>query len=128
VSADFGIASMKMVGSLIFVTFLIIGLFYLLKRLRWHSSNGNRNIQMRLLSLLPLAPKRSIALVQIRDQWLVVGVGTESVTLITKVDPPTDSCDAEVESTAGKKNFHTILQNISLWSRSPMMRSDEKAE
>ncbi|MBN1847730.1 MAG: flagellar biosynthetic protein FliO [Deltaproteobacteria bacterium] len=124
-STDFGIASIKMVGSLVLISCLIIGLFYLLRRFRWHSIGNQQNIRMYLLGLLQLAPKRAIALVQICDQWIVVGIGTETVTLITKIEPPTDISESEVSSAISKKSFHTILQDISLWPKSFTTRNHE---
>ena len=125
-SADFGMASIKMAGSLILISGLIICLFYLLKRFRWNAFSGNKNTRMRILGMLQLATKRAIALVEICDQWLIVGVGTENLTLISKMEPPPIPCDSENGRAEDKKKFHSILHNLSPWQKAMGLRKDEK--
>ncbi len=67
---------------------------------------------MRVLSSLSIAPKRSIALVEIRDEWLVVGVGTDSVTLLTRMDRPEEAPAAETSGTPASQSFRTLLGNL----------------
>ena len=45
---------------------------------------------MKNLATLPLGPKRSLALIEICDQWILVGVGTDSISMISKIDKPLD--------------------------------------
>jgi flagellar biosynthetic protein FliO len=81
--------SLRMVGSLMAVLGLILLLFYLAKRLRLRRSSGFSQVpEMCLLGTLTLAPKRALALVEFSGQWLIVGVGTESVTLISSMEKP----------------------------------------
>lgn len=125
-SADFGVASIKMAGSLIFISCLIICLFFLIKRIRWNSMAGDKNVQMRLLSMLHLAPKRAIALIEIRGQWLIIGIGTESVTFLSKMDPPSEPCESEIEIPEDRKRFHSVLRDVSFWPKGLKTRIDEK--
>lgn len=90
-ASDFGTAALKASGSLLLVVGLIICLFFLVRRFRFGGLPYNGHPRMRLLGKLHLAPKRAIALVEVEDQWLVLGVGTESVTLISTLAPPPDS-------------------------------------
>ena len=83
---------------------------------------------MRILGMLQLAPKRAIALVEVCDQWLIVGVGTENVTLISKIEPPPTPCDNNSEKNEDKNRFHTILQNLSPWQKVSNLRKDEKTK
>ena len=107
--SDIGIASIKMAGSLIVILGLIFGLFYVIKRFRWTASSMNPYPQMRIVGTLNLAPKRALALVEICDQWLVVGVGTENVTLISQFDRPEKMQDApKVDRANGI--FQALLQ------------------
>lgn len=86
--ASLGSASLKMVGSLILVLGLIISLFYLLKRLKIKSLSSHNYPEMRLIGMLNLAPKRAIALVEILDQWLVVGIGPDNISFLSRLDRP----------------------------------------
>lgn len=70
---------------------------------------------MRILGTLNLAPKRAIALIEIYNQWLIVGIGTENVTLISKLDRPQEVCDTSNEIPTKGRKFHSIFQNLLLW-------------
>ena len=116
-STDFGIISMKMVGSLMLILGLIILLFYLLKRLRLSPLCNNRIPVMRILGTLNLAPKRAIALIEVCNQWLIVGIGTENVTLISRLDQPPELDNPVTGVSTNGRRFHSFLQNISLGQR-----------
>jgi len=84
--------SMRMFGSLLLVLGLILALFYLSRRLRLKGSSRSSHVpQMRLLGSLSIAPKRSLALVEFSDKWMIVGIGAENVNLITILDRPPDT-------------------------------------
>ena len=102
-AADFGHASIKMAGSLVFILALILCIFFLVKRLRLGSLALNNYPEMRLIGRLTLAPKRSIALVEICDQWLIVGIGTENVTLISKLDSRPDPINSDAVTPINRK-------------------------
>ena len=108
--SDFGTVSMKMAGSLILILGLIVFLFYLLKKFRLNTFPMGRHPLMRLLGTLNLAPKKSLALVEICGQWFVVGVGTENISLISKVDAPAEQDQSEEVSGTGSRGFHTLLK------------------
>lgn len=118
-SADFGIASIKMVGSLIIVLALLIGLFILLSRLHLHPLSGKGFPSMRVLGNLNLGPKRSIALVEICDQWLIVGIGAESVTLLKEIPRPPEDPESQTIPQTGNGSFSSLLRFINF-------RGDEK--
>ncbi|MFH1490169.1 MAG: flagellar biosynthetic protein FliO [Pseudomonadota bacterium] len=109
-AGDFGAASIKMAGSLIIILGLIIGLFYLLKRFRLNAFSMGKNPLMRHVGTLSLAPKRSLALVEICGQWLVVGVGAENITLISRVDAPSEDGHLENHPETGSQAFHALLR------------------
>jgi len=109
-----GILSIKMFISLIIMLGLIFCLFFILRRLKSVSLSGARGPSMRLLGSLSLAPKRGLALVEVCDQWLVIGIGTENVNLISKVDRPEGNATYETSPPGGKDMFHSILENIGL--------------
>ena len=113
-TADFTVASLKMAGSLIFILGLILGLFYLLKRLRVNPLAGSGIPEMRILGTLSLAPKRAVALIEICDQWLIVGIGTENVTLISKIDRPPEGRGPDVGIQTDTGIFQSLLQNMGL--------------
>jgi flagellar biosynthetic protein FliO len=83
-------AAIRTIASLGLVVGLIVCLFYALRKWRFGALAPNKQAAMRLIGTLSLAPRRSLALVEIDDQWLVVGVGADQVTLITKLERPTE--------------------------------------
>jgi len=111
-SAEFGIASLKMLGSLIIVLGLIIGFFILLARLRLNPLSGSRPPNMRVIGNLSLGPKRSITLVEVCDQWLLLGVGTDSVSLIKELPRLSEDNESEISAQIGNNGFHSLLRGI----------------
>lgn len=111
--ADLAASAVKTAGALILILGVIVCLFYLLKRARIGGGSAAGMSRMRILSSLSIAPKRSIALVEIRDEWLVVGVGTDSVTLLTRMDRPEEQpAPAETTGPQGSQSFRTLLGNL----------------
>lgn len=80
--------AIRTVASLGLVVGLIVCLFYVLRRWRFGALNPNKQASIRLVGTLSLAPRRSLALVEIDNQWLVVGVGADQVTFIAKLERP----------------------------------------
>jgi len=99
-----------MIGSLLLILGLIACLFYLFKRLRFGSFSQKNVPRMRLIGSLNLAPKRGLALVEIRDQWLLVGVGTENVTLISTLERPEDQEGTAQPAAPLAASFSSVLK------------------
>ncbi len=131
-TGEFGNITLKMVGSLVFIIGLILLFVYLLKRFRIGPLSLNRSPAFRLLGSLTLAPKRSIALVEIHNQWLILGVGTERVTLLSKMDRPDEDTVSENQSELGHKSFKATMQDLISGkmnlSNHDNRRSDEKSD
>ena len=87
---NFLAATFKMVILLIAVTGVIFLLIYLLRKFRLKSLALRKIPDIRLISTLNLNFRRSIALVEVAGQWLVVGVGAHNVSLLTKMDRPSE--------------------------------------
>jgi flagellar protein FliO/FliZ len=104
-------ATLKMLGSLLLIVGIILCMFYLIKRSRFSPLSINRQSKMRVIGTLSLAPKRSIALVEVYNQWLILGVGTENVTLLSKVDRPHGEGVTKTISPVKPKSFRSYLQD-----------------
>jgi flagellar biosynthetic protein FliO len=126
--SELGMASLKMIGSLMIVLGLIIGLFYALKRLRFRTFQAGPTRQMRLITTLNLAPKRALALVELNDQWFIIGVGAESVRLITQMDRPPESEGTGVADSANGRSFHRLLQQSGLRRQGSKEAAKEKPD
>jgi flagellar biosynthetic protein FliO len=107
---DFTVNALKTAGSLLLILGLIVCLFYVLRRLRFGSATPLSLSRMRVLTTLSLAPKRSIAIVEILDEWLVVGVGTDSVTLLTRIDRPLGVSEPERDESTAPDSFRSLLK------------------
>jgi len=108
--ADVAASAVKTLGSLFLVLGLIVCLFYVIKRMRFGSPSASEAARMRLLGTLHLAPKRSVALVEVRDQWLVLGLGTESVTLLSSMTRPEEIERPNPENASGAPSFRALLR------------------
>jgi flagellar biosynthetic protein FliO len=120
-----GMLSIKMFISLIIMLGLLFGLLFIVKRLKLGPLAGNRGPAMRLLGFLSLAPKKGIALVEVCNQWFVVGVGAESVSLISKIDRPEGGPVYNTGATGGGTVFQSILENIGLSGKASITKTKE---
>jgi flagellar biosynthetic protein FliO len=84
-------AALKMLGSLILVIGLIVTLFYLARKVRGRVAGPGRSARMQLIETLTIAPRRWVALVEVLDQWLILGVGPEEVRLLSQLQRPVES-------------------------------------
>ncbi|MFO7783475.1 MAG: flagellar biosynthetic protein FliO [Desulfatiglandales bacterium] len=109
---DLAANALKTAGSLLLILGLIICLFYVLKRVRFGSAAAPGLSRMRVLTTLSLAPKRSIAIVEVLNEWLVVGVGTDSITLLTRIDRPEELHGAETAgNNKAEDSFGSLLMS-----------------
>ena len=89
-NTDFTMLSFKLALFLMAMIALMILFFFIIKRLKGGPFAMGKYPVMKNLATLPLAPKRSLALVEVCGQWILVGVGTENISLISKIDKPSD--------------------------------------
>jgi flagellar protein FliO/FliZ len=104
------IATIKMLASLILIIGLILCVFYFLKRFRGIGRMAVSGPRIRLIGSLTLAPKRSVAVVEVEGQWLVLGIGTESITLLSTLNPEkrdVENMAARPQTTSG---FQALFQ------------------
>jgi flagellar biosynthetic protein FliO len=108
---NMGMASLKMGAALLFVIAMIFALYYLSKKIRDGRFSLNRYPAMRIIGSLSLAPKRSITLVEVCGEWLVLGVGTETITLLRRFEEPPTTNNEAVSSGAGSGGgFQSLLR------------------
>ena len=108
--SDMGVTTLKMLGSLVLVIGLILVVTYGIRRLRFGASPFQGGPKMRVLGTLTLAPKRSIALIEVCGELLLLGVGTENVTLISKIEDIEDQeAGGQIDQRRGG-NFLSILK------------------
>jgi len=106
-----GMASLKMAAALFIVIGMILGLYYLSKKLRDGRFLLKRSPSMRVIGSLSLAPKRSVALVEVCGEWLVLGIGTESITLLRRFEePPANPTEVMAAGSEGSNTFQTLLR------------------
>ena len=109
-TADMTAATFKMLASLALIIGVIIVVFYLLKRLRSFSTVSQGGPSMRIVSSLPIAPKRSVTVVEVGDKWLVLGVGTDNINLLSTMEPAGEAPGKNHSPGRPGGSFQRILQ------------------
>lgn len=109
---DLAASAVKTAGALILILGVIVCLYCLLKKFRFGPTSSMGLSRMRVLNTMNLAPKRSIALVEIRDEWLVVGVGTDAVTLLTRMKRPEETTPEETAANPENRSFRSLLGSM----------------
>jgi len=85
---DFNMLSIKLAIFLLVMFALMILFVFIMKRIKGGSLSIGKYPIMKDITSLSLGPKKSLALIEVCDQWLLVGVGTENISLVSKIDKP----------------------------------------
>ena len=86
---DYGLtaAAVRMVGVLALILVLLIGGFYLMRRLMPSRIRGRlAGKGIKVLSQHALGPKRALTVVEVFGQVLLLGVTDQNISLLTKID------------------------------------------
>lgn len=78
----------QMLIIMLVITCAIFALIFLMKRYQYKVMSFQKTPQIKLLGMRHLGPKKSIAVVDVIGERLVLGLGGESITLLTKMDIP----------------------------------------
>ena len=73
-------------GSLIFVIAFILFIAWLLKRMQVPAMSNQQGLA--IVRQIPVGTKERIAIVQVGDEQFLVGITTQSIQLISKLDKP----------------------------------------
>ncbi|MBI5895893.1 MAG: flagellar biosynthetic protein FliO [Desulfobacterales bacterium] len=85
---DLTMATLKMVLALGVVLLILWAAQRWLRKLMPSAVGAGRNRWIKVLGTHPLGIKKSIAMVQVPGAILVLGVGTEQIHLLTRIDDP----------------------------------------
>lgn len=79
----------RVVFFLLIVVTLIIGLAWLLHRTRMVSGfSNNGQGALKVVATLPLGMKEKVAVIQVGEQQIVVGITAQNMTLLTELEQP----------------------------------------
>lgn len=83
---EFVATLIKMLVFLLLMAGGAIGVLYLLKRVGPSTGHASSRQLINVLSTRPIAPKKSVALIQVPGTVLVVGITGDNLTLLTKIE------------------------------------------
>jgi flagellar biogenesis protein FliO len=72
---------------------------------------------MNIISTLALAPKRSLAIVEVCNEWLLLGVGAENISILSRYDKPEEA--GENPKAHGEGGFASFLLKAGAAGKSP---------
>ena len=102
---DINILSYKLGFSMLIVFILLMLFMFILKRFRGGTLSLKKYPAMKIISTLSLAPKRSIAIIEVCNEWILLGVGTENISFLSKYDKPEETGDNFKIQTHGEGGF-----------------------
>ena len=122
---DFNMLSFKLAIILLVIFALMILFLFIVKRVKAGPLSMRKYHLMKNLATLPLAPRRSLALIEVCDQWILVGVGTENISLISKMDKPSD--DSQFFNSLPQEGnlFDSFLSKAGLINKTPAGSSEK---
>lgn len=93
-------------GSLVLVIGLILLLAWLLKRMKVPALGQQKGL--RIVSQLPVGPKERIAVVQVGDEQILVGITSQSIQTLSKLETPLKEQD--VTNSAFANQFSQLMK------------------
>ena len=98
----------SMGASLMAVIAIIVVLAYIAKRIGISGSTGNA--QIKLVSQLAIGPREKICIIEVGEEWLVVGTTVQQMTLLSRT-PRTEPI-ATPTLVSARPDFAKILESI----------------
>jgi flagellar protein FliO/FliZ len=125
---DINILSFKLGISMLVVFILLILFLFIMKRIRGGNLSFRRYPAMKIISTLSLAPKRSIAIVEVCNEWLLLGIGAENISMLSKYDKPEETEGALNPQSKSEGGFASFLLKAGITGKTPEESSikDEK--
>lgn len=114
---DINILSNKLGIAMLIIFILLILFIFILKRVRGGNLSFRKYPAMKIISTLSLAPKRSITLVEVCNEWLLLGVGAENISILSKYDKPEET--GENLKPHGEGGFASFLLRAGATGKSP---------
>ena len=111
---DFYYNLVKMVGTLALVLGLMFVLFYFARRtiLKGQGIMGGGKV-IKVVAQQSIAPKRSLAVVNVAGEYLVLGIGAEQISLLDKIENPASiETMLQSEISNSKQPFSGVLDNL----------------
>lgn len=112
-------ALLRMIVSLLIVLSLIVGGVFLLKKLRIYKLLApDAKSPVSVISNIPLGSKRSLCLVKVANEVLIIGMTSTNISLLSKIsaDDYYSACksdiDDELSSIYRKRDFPSILKSV----------------
>jgi flagellar biosynthetic protein FliO len=113
-SPDIDILSAKLGITMLAVFILLILFLFIMKRIKGGNLSFRRYPVMKIISTLSLAPKRSIAIVEVCNEWLLIGVGAENISILSKYDKPEEAEDPLKSKSHSEGGFASFLQRAGI--------------
>lgn len=112
-------ALLRMIVSLLIVLSLIVGGVFLLKKFRIYKLLApNSKSPVSVISNIPLGNKRSLCLVKVANEILVIGMTSTNISLLSKIstDDYYSACKSdindELSNIYSKRDFPSILKSV----------------
>lgn len=125
INTDYNMLSIKLAIFFLVIFVLMALFFFIIKRVKGGSFSMGKYPVMKNLATLSLGPRKSLALIEICDQWLLVGVGTENISLISKIDKPFDTSQFGDTITHEGNIFASFLSKAGMKHNVPKTSSEK---
>lgn len=91
----------RTIGALLLVLGLMVAVIFLLKKFMFQNSFfPNSNVEMKIISTLPLQQRKSIYLVKVASKFLVIGVSENAISFLSEIN------DENISNVVENKNIN----------------------
>ncbi len=105
---SFAAAGLRMFWGLLLVLAVIL-IIYGLARKRLSLLHANNTSKIKILEIRHLMPKKSLCLVEIAGREYLLGLGSETITLLAETEDKTKQCFSNTLETAKENHEHPPL-------------------
>ena len=105
-------ATLQMLTALAIVLGGLLVVFYLLKRFLRRDAGGTGNPLIRVIASQYIGVKKNVALVEVPGTVLVLGISSDNISLLTKIEDPSVVDAIRQETTRLTPSFSDHLQRL----------------
>lgn len=112
-SASLFLAIVKIIGALVVVLGLLLTLAWLFRKIGFNQRGGRQGSLINVLDSRMVAPKKYIAVIEIADEFVAVGITDQNISFLTRLENTAEITKnhktAGLENQTGSKSFSTLL-------------------
>lgn len=117
----------RTIGALLLVLGLMVAVVFLLKKFMFQNSFfPNSNVEMKIISTLPLQQRKSIYLIKVASKFFVIGVSENAISFLSEINDESISNAVENKNNINKKFSEYFVESLGFTKQRKKVSEVEK--